>query len=43
VPRIIDKADPDDPFLIYDALDDGVGRSRVVAYLKLFGPDRRER
>ena len=33
VQRIIDKADPDDPFLIHDALDDdGVGTTRVQAH-----------
>ena len=33
VQRIIDKADPDDPFLIHDALDDdGVGTSRVQTH-----------
>ena len=33
VQRIIDKADPDDAFLIHDALDeDGVGTTRVQAH-----------
>jgi len=33
VQRIIDKADPDDPFLIHDALDeDGIGTTRVQAH-----------
>ena len=33
VQRIIDKADPDDPFVIHDALDDdGVGRTRVQTH-----------
>ena len=33
VQRIIDKADPDDPFLIHDALDDdGVGTTRVQTH-----------
>jgi hypothetical protein len=33
VQQIIDKADPDDPFLIHDALDDdGVGTTRVQAH-----------
>ena len=33
VQRIIEKGDPDDPFLIHDALDeDGVGTTRVQAH-----------
>jgi cytochrome c peroxidase len=33
VDRIVDKADPDDPFLLHDALDDdGVGTTRVQAH-----------
>ena len=33
VQRVIDKADPDDPLLIHDALDDdGVGTSRIQAH-----------
>ena len=33
VQQIIDKADPDDPFLVHDALDeDGVGTTRVQAH-----------
>ena len=33
VQQIIDKADPDDPFLLHDALDeDGVGTTRVQAH-----------
>ena len=33
VQRIIDKSDPDDPFLIHDALDDdGVGTTRVQTH-----------
>ena len=33
VQRVIDKADPDDPLLIHDALDDdGVGMSRIQAH-----------
>ena len=41
VQRIIDKADPDDRFLIHDALDDdGVGTTRVQAHATIRSASR---